>query len=450
MNHLKKIFSPSFFIISFLLFIYTFYKSEIYWDGNKKDYYFTYYLISLILIFLSIITFFINHKLKEYLIIIVISTVITLYLFEAYLIFKQQISKEQLSKKNQIKEQVIKEQIYENKTGKKFDKRSKLEILKDLREINNKIQVPVSPYNYINKNKTIFPLSGISNSKTIFCNENGYYAIYQSDRYGFNNPDDNWDANEVEYLLVGDSFTHGACVNTPNDIGSVLRNLSKKSVLNLGYSGNGPLIEFATLREYMSSNVKKVLWIYFEDNDLSGLHNEMADKILMKYYDDVTFTQNLKLKQKEIDYLAVNSINGEKSKKRQSGREKENGILGIELINFIKITNLRVLIYPPPELTIRLKKILKLTKKLVNKNNSKLYFIYLPGYARYKTNYDDTSYNLIKDIVNQLDIPFVDIPQEVFKKEKNPLNLFPFKMNGHYTSEGYKKVSETIYKFTKD
>ena len=87
---------------------------------------------------------------------------------------------------------------------------------------------------------------------------------------------------------------------------------------------------------------------------------------------------------------------------------------------------------------------------MVNKNNSKLYFIYLPGYARYKTNYDDTSYNLIKDIVNQLDIPFVDIPQEVFKKEKNPLNLFPFKMNGHYTSEGYKKVSETIYKFTKD
>ena len=43
----------------------------------------------------------------------------------------------------------------------------------------------------------------------------------------------------------------------PNDMGSVLRNLSKQSVLNLGYSGNGPLIEFATLREYMNSNVKK-------------------------------------------------------------------------------------------------------------------------------------------------------------------------------------------------
>jgi len=449
MNYLKKIFSPSLLIISFLLLIYTFYKSEVYWDGNKKDYYFTYYLISLILVFLSIITFFINQKLKEYLIITVLSTVTALYLFEVYLIFKQPISKEQLSTKNQIKEQILKEQLYESRTGKKFDKRTRLEILNDLREINNEIQVPVSPKNYINKNKAIFPLSSISNSKTIFCNENGYYTIYQSDRYGFNNPDDNWDSNEIEYILVGDSFTHGACVNRPNDIGSVLRNLSKKSVLNLGYSGNGPLIEFATLREYMNSNVKKVLWIYFEGNDFDDLHLEMTDKILMKYYNDETFTQNLKLKQKEIDKLSVNSIKIIKREKRRKER-KERRTLRIKLLNFIKITNLRVLIYPPPQLTIRLKKVLKLTKKLVNKNNSKLYFVYLPTYARYKTDYDDTGYNSIKNIVNQLDIPFVDISQEVFEKEKNPLNLFPFKMNGHYNVEGYKKVSETIYKFTKD
>jgi hypothetical protein len=66
-----------------------------------------------------------------------------------------------------------------------------------------------------------------------------------------------WDKKEIEYLLVGDSFTHGACVNRPNDISSVLRNLSNKSVLNLGMSGNGPLIEYATLREYLDTNVKK-------------------------------------------------------------------------------------------------------------------------------------------------------------------------------------------------
>ena len=49
MNFLKKIFSPTILTISFLLLIYTFYKSEIIWNGDNRNYYKTYYLISSIL-----------------------------------------------------------------------------------------------------------------------------------------------------------------------------------------------------------------------------------------------------------------------------------------------------------------------------------------------------------------------------------------------------------------
>ena len=48
-----------------------------------------------------------------------------------------------------------------------------------------------------------------------------------------------------------------------------------------------------------------------------------------------------------------------------------------------------------------------------------------------------------------MDIPFIDIHKEVFEKEENPLKLFPFEMYGHYNTEGYKKVTEVIYKLTK-
>ncbi len=54
--------------------------------------------------------------------------------------------------------------------------------------------------------KKIFPFSGLSNSKTVYKNENGYYFIYLSDRFGFNNPDEEWDANEIEYLIGGRLF----------------------------------------------------------------------------------------------------------------------------------------------------------------------------------------------------------------------------------------------------
>ena len=46
----------------------------------------------------------------------------------------------------------------------------------------------------------IFPLSGLSNVETILCNESGYFALYESDRYGFNNPDEEWDKKITNYL----------------------------------------------------------------------------------------------------------------------------------------------------------------------------------------------------------------------------------------------------------
>ena len=127
------------------------------------------------------------------------------------------------------------------------------------------------------------------------------------------------------------------------------------------------------------------------------------------------------------------------------------------MIQFIKIYNTRISILPKPgpvKVTVppvpEFKQILQLTKELTNKNNSKLYFVYLPEYSRYKTTYDDTNYNLVKEIVNELNIPFINMYKEVFENEQNPLKLFPFELPGHYNIDGYKKVAETIYKFTKD
>ena len=253
---IRRLFSPVCLTISILLLVYIFYRSEIHWNGAIRDIYFIYYLISGSLILFSIITFYLNDEVKTYLIITLTSFVFVIYLFEAYLIFKVQVDVRSLK----LNEKII---LYKQHAGKDYDTRTKFEIYNDLKKEDENITVSVIPSHYIGGQNKILPLSGVSNSKTIHCNENGYYSIYLSDRYGFNNPDSEWDEQEIEYLLVGDSFTHGACVNRPNDIASVLRTLSKKSVLNLGYDGDGPLIEYVALREYLRPNVKSILVLIF-------------------------------------------------------------------------------------------------------------------------------------------------------------------------------------------
>ena len=134
----------------------------------------------------------------------IITTITSLYFIETYLFFLQK-------------------KIYEER---KIDTLGKINFYKKGETLS------VNPSNYlISKNLDFLPLSGISKENTIYCNEQGYYAKYYSDRYGFNNPDNVWDGDSTKYLLIGDSFVHGACVNRPNDIGSNLRILSNKSVL---------------------------------------------------------------------------------------------------------------------------------------------------------------------------------------------------------------------------
>ena len=441
MKYLKKIYSPTILLISLSLLIYIFYRSEFIWNGGKRDYYFIYYLLSILLIFFSILTFFISQEIKEYLVIISITIFISLYLIETYLTYQSHLSKGKLSK-----EKLLRAKIYEERTGKKWDKRTLLKVYKDLKKKNNDIVIRVAPKNYIFEDNLIFPLSGISNSETIYCNENATYTIYKSDRYGFNNPDKEWDSQRINYLIVGDSFAHGACVNRPYDITSVLRTLSKNSALNLGYGGNGPLIQYATLREYLDKNVNKILWIYYEGNDLKNFTNEKKNKILSSYLDNLNFSQDLKSNQKKIDQVAYKIL-------QRNEREYQIN-LEFDLIKFLKISEIRTIIFPIEpikETSIEeFKKLLKLAKNLSIKNNSEFYFVYLPEYYRYKSDYDNSNYNLVKNVVNELNIKFIDIDKEVFKKEINPLKLFPFELFGHYTKDGYKKVANAIYRLTKN
>ena len=91
-----------------------------------------------------------------------------------------------------------------------------------------------------------------------------------------------------------------------------------------------------------------------------------------------------------------------------------------------------------------------LTKKLTNQNKSKLYFVYLPPWNRYNDPEYISNYTQVKNTVEELDIKFLDMHNEVFINEPDPSIFFPFGLHGHYNEEGYRKVATEIYKLTKD
>jgi len=385
-------------------------------------------------------------KFKTYFLITTISLIVTIYLFEGYLNINSSLRQVSTKKKENI--------LY--KKNMKYDSRTKLKIYKDLKLKNKNVTVIISPSIFNDPQKKLHFLAGKSKSYTIGCNENGYYSSYTSDRFGFNNLDHLWDLKKIEYLIVGDSFAHGACVNRPKEISSVLQKISNKPAINLGYKANGPLSMLASLKEYSQMNFKNLIWLYFEGNDLAELSRELKTEILKNYYFMNNFNQNLASKQSyidnQIDTILLRSIELEDQILSEANK---NSIIKYKILKFIRLDKSKKkfkLIFSKKNLNItpikEFKKVLISGKKIANKKNANFYFVYLPQYERYKNRIpkNQDKYDDIKKIVNELDIQFIDLHEEVFKKEKDPTNLFPFKMWGHYNELGYKKISERIYK----
>ena len=438
------------FVSLFFLFI-TIYKDRFVTDGNIFIYYKPYYVLFGISTIFSIISFYIPKNIKVNLILIFSSTLFSIYVVE-FLIMNLHFYE------NYSRNKVI------EKVNPNHDFRTKKEFFADLLKKNKNATVSMGGANFVGyQNPEIYPLSGISNKETVFCNENGYFAVYDSDRYGFKNPDEVWNMGQnTEVVFVGDSFTQGACVNIKDDIPGNFRKFLKSDgknhiTINLGIRGQGPLMEYAILKEYMPIiNAKTVIQIFFE-NDLGNLGSELKNNFLRKYLDS-NFKQNLveknKLKDdfvsKELDdFINLNDLT-------EKNRWK------LRIASFLKVKTIRdLLFFERPKLTQEYKDILKMTKELVEKNGSNYILVYLPSHRNYRNspidsffwkyfkgpaeNHSPNHYQGVINLVKANNITLIDLHEELFKDLKDPYSVAPYGKNGHFNEFGYKLVAKKIY-----
>ncbi|MEM6406519.1 MAG: hypothetical protein AAF669_08025, partial [Pseudomonadota bacterium] len=329
-----------------------------------------------------------------------------------------------------------------------FDTRTRLQVVQDM-VLNGVDAVPtIHPHSFLPHKKyqnpdALFPLSGVSKKVTIYSNENGKYAVYMSDRYGFNNPDSEWDSPQLKWLLTGDSFTHGSAVQQGEDIASKIRLMTDESAINLGIGGNGPLIELAILKEYAEFlRPEKVIWLYYEGNDLiSNLSDEKNNPVLIQYLQN-GFSQNLINRQQYIDQELLNIIERNKTRNFIPDWMRLSQVLS-SINSYLKNKRQDVADFEI------FRKILNSAKNRVEEWGGEFYFIYLPEFYRYNTIVDHDLYrkkHQVIGLVRDLGIPVVDIHEEVFSENPDPLSFFPLRIFGHYTAEGYHQVAESIVK----
>jgi hypothetical protein len=346
------------------------------------------------------------------------------------------------------------------KAGIHFDRRTRIEVVQDLKATGVDAVPAIAPSFVLKSSgKNIYksplsldghellPLGSISDRVTVHCNELGEYTIYKSDDRGFNNPKGRWALKQIDIALLGDSFTLGACVPTGKSFAALVAD-TYPATLNLASGGNGPLIELATLREYLEdARPRIVVWVYYEGNDLDNLHDEWKSHLLRSYLNR-GFRQGLAERQHDIDSELLAFV----QEARETGIWAER--LG-QAGDAVKLMNLRALAASALRLQGKnttdsqqeidhLRTVLSEAVTSVRSWGGSLYFVYLPTWKRYAhpklaPNERDT----VLATVKQLGIQVIDI-HRAFAKEPDPVAFFPFGQAGHYNEKGNRLVANEI------
>ena len=308
----------------------------------------------------------------------------------------------------------------------------------------------------------VLPLAGMSNIATVLCNESGKYVIFDSDQYGFHNPNEIWDSRQFDIAAVGDSYTQGYCVPSDKNFVALVRR-HYPSTLNLGVAGDGPLTALATLKEYVQFTKPKVLlWFFWEGNDLVDLKREKTSPLLMRYLNS-DFSQNLVHRQPDID--AAVAVQIEKARRNltlerhpKNLPEGQDGMaINAKKVreiseSTIRLSNLRQrlgLVSKAGEFDTAvsedemklLEKVLTQAKTTINEWGGAAYFIYLPERDRYvdrrMADSNDMDREQVLRIAKSAGFSVIDIT-DVFQSQADPVSLFPFRRLGHYNEQGHR------------
>lgn len=348
-------------------------------------------------------------------------------------------------------------------SGVQVDSKTRKEVIEKLRNEGRQAYLTIHPRPLLQRNpggnewhsilsiegQEVLPLGGIASVDTVYNRESGQWVVYRSDEYGFRNPSGTWSHDDFDLVVIGDSFAHGAGLMDGEDVVSLLRNDFPHTV-NLGNGGNGPLMVFATLREY-GQKLKPhfVVYLYFEGNDLRDLDKEKDSPLLMRYLLDPSWSQNLYEHHKAVNTILLDF--GEKQVRKyyvENPLDRLRQILALSNLrgriglNFTAKRKLRNL---QPDLVL-LEDILQRTREEVQTWGGTFVVAYLPAWKRYKNpdNYHMYRSNVLNILKNNK-IPVVDL-YPVFQKQNDVFSLFHFGLDGHYNKIGARLVAEEVRK----
>jgi hypothetical protein len=347
------------------------------------------------------------------------------------------------------------------RAGIPFDTRTLLEVLEAPE--NAGLRPHFNPAVYVGKrppdaplppdSEAILPLSSWPRQRTVYCNEGGYWVVYESDRFGFRNSDQSWD-KPVDVLVVGDSLANGGCVRDDESWVALLAR--SRPTIALSGGGSGPLQELALIREYIGAVRPKIVLLQVSiATDLEELLREARNPVLLSYFNDPTFTQRLMQRREEagraLEALAAEALAREKNPTRPAvdflrllsvphTRELAERVLKLArdglMSSVADASDERLLQELRVHHDIRqFVEVVERMKRASAEHGARLLIALFPSHAEVQLGRPHREAKIARAALRAKGFAVVDLFDD-FMGHDRPVELFPFGVHGHYTPEG--------------
>jgi hypothetical protein len=346
-----------------------------------------------------------------------------------------------------------------------FDARTRIQAIADFRSHGVAAYPPFYPYLLLDsplriEGEPAIALSSLSHAMTVVCNDGGQYLTYTTDEHGFPNPPGSWSASSIDIAIIGASSAVGECVPPADNLASQIRARYPHTV-SVGAGGDGPLLELASVREYLPFlKPKRVLWIFSESHTPEYLESESRSRLLLRYLDP-SFRQRLLDKQdalnKAIGKYFEDGIRTEEAAESWKSRTR----------NFITLKNFRTVMYyyvtartarPKPFRfnSTLYEQALRAGQRSIAAWGGTITLVYWPDSSRYagicnytpglRQSYDRT-HEAVLNVANKLAIPVIDVSRSfpdlpVSQSIKNTEYFYPYP--AHPKPAGYHVAGRAI------
>jgi hypothetical protein len=336
--------------------------------------------------------------------------------------------------------------------GLAFDRRSSAEVLLSCRS--NGCRPFVGIIRASDSTGRLLVAGTAAHRHTLLCNESGKWKFVESDRYGFNaNADSLFE--QADIVLLGDSFGAGWCVEEDATIAGIMRPHGLL-LLNLAVADYQPLDELAALKEY-APHMKTLIWLFYEGNDADPALNQ---EFLLSYLQP-QFTQSLKQSADQVNLMYeragnIDNLQLEAQQKplvqklREWEREvryKTRRLLAPTASFFLSLRSREI----PFDSDLYRRILAEGSRAAREKGAERFMLVYLPAWERFmwkpRQHPDVIQFDKLRDAVRTSAIvtgfEFIDVAEE-FYRAPDPVDLFPFRGDGHYNEMGYSVTAQTV------